>query len=360
MAINIYDTYTMLEAVKIMPPRSTFLRDRYFPTAAEDIFETENVMIDYEDEAGNHLAPVVLPHVGGIPMAREGYETEIINPPTIAPKMGISADQIARRTPGENVIGGLSPQERSAKYLNGDLKKMTAAIDATEEYMAAQCLQNNGYVLKQYADKYGSNTEYVEKTLRFYNGNSNPAVYNGQTKWDAQGADIIGDIAAMADALTKRGLPASDMIVGSDVADVILQDATILKLLDNRRFILAREVNPKEQPDGSTLIAEINAKGHNVRIFSYTREYQEGSTISPYIGAKNVVVTAPGCGRTAYGAVTQIEDESSGDDFVTYAAKRVPQVIVDRNANSRELIVRSKPVVMPKVRNPYISWQALT
>ena len=36
--INIYQTQTMIAALQLMPPRPTFLRDRYFPTSEKDIF----------------------------------------------------------------------------------------------------------------------------------------------------------------------------------------------------------------------------------------------------------------------------------------------------------------------------------
>ncbi len=357
MAINLYDTYTMMEAVKLMPPRSTFLRDRYFPTSPQDIFETNSIIADYNDAASNLLAPVVLPEVGGIPMGREGYSSQVIEPPTIAPKIGLSAAQLAKRMAGEGVVGGMSPQERAAAYLASDLQKLTDAIDAQEEYMAAQVLQNNGYTLSQYGDKYGSVTEKVDYSIKFYTEQSNPAVHTINTKWDQSGADPVSDIADMAEINTKKGLPATDLVVGSDAADELLGNADVLKLLDNRRFILAKEVNPEENSDGSVLLAVLNVKGHMVNIFSYTREYKSGSTTAPFVNAKNVIMCYPGLGRTAYGAVTQMDEN---ENFETYAAKRVPQVLADRFANTRELVVRAKPIVMPKVRNCFVCAQAVT
>ena len=66
-----------------------------------------------------------------------------------------------------------------------------------------------------------------------------------------------------------------------------------------------------------------------------------------------VVVTAAGMGRTAYGAIVQIE-EGTGD-YVTYAQKRVPHIITNSHDNTRTLIQQSRPIVLPKVRNAAIS-----
>lgn len=355
--MNIYETLTMLEAVKRIPVKGTFLRDRYFPTAPEDIFESKKVVIDYEDEEKNRLAPFVLPHVGGIPVAREGYTTDTIEPPTVAPKRSLSIDQLDGRMAGENIVGGLSPAERAAKYLASDIRYLNDRIDAAEEYMAGQVLTANEYTLGQFADKYGT-TEKVDYKLKFYTEQSNPAVHTISTKWDQNGADPIGDIAAMAEVLLRRGLPASDLIVGSAVADALLSNSKVLDLLDNRRYILADEVKPEELANGAVFLLKLNAKGHMVNVFSYTREYYNGSANVPFIGAKQAVITAPGMGRTLYGAVTQIDHETR--DYETYAAKRVPQILVDEESGTKSIIMRAKPVLLPKVRNSAIVAQATT
>ena len=58
MPINIYQTQTILAALPLMRNKPTFLRDRYFPTSDSDIFVTEDVLVEYMDEAKRVLAPV--------------------------------------------------------------------------------------------------------------------------------------------------------------------------------------------------------------------------------------------------------------------------------------------------------------
>lgn len=356
MALNLYDTHSMLRLQEVVPPKSTFLRDRYFTTASEDIFPSEDVLVDFKDEAGASLAPVVLPDKGGIPVSRGGYETHRFTPPLVAPSRVLTGAQLQKRQAGEAVFSNITPQEREAKVLAQDLKDLNDLIDNREEYMAAQTLLNNGYTLKQYADKYGS-SEYIEMEIKFYTENANPAVYVPSAVWSPNSTAIISDLAAMAQMLTKRGLPATDVIVGSAVADVLLSNDMILKLLDNRRFILAQEVNPQEQANGAVLIAVLNCKGHMLNIFSYTREYKDETTgnSTPYIPADHVVVSAPGMGRTAYGAITQLENEN----FVTYAASRVPRTLLDKHANTKEIIQQARPLTIPKVKNAAISADVL-
>ena len=78
MAIDIYKTQTMLAAVEQMKPATAFLRDRYFPHSAGDIFPGEEVLVEFKDSTGRRMAPVVLPRKGSISVEREGYSTSSV------------------------------------------------------------------------------------------------------------------------------------------------------------------------------------------------------------------------------------------------------------------------------------------
>lgn len=349
MAINLYDTRTMLAAKEVFAPKATFLRDRYFPTSDADIFETKKVNIDYKDEQNNKIAPAVLPGVGGIPADRRGYETHEFEPPTFAPERPLTEDHLFTRQAGEVIGGSQSPAQREAAILAEDLSDLGRMIDLREEQMAAKTLLNNAYTIKQYADKLG--TQSIDKEIVFYTEASNPAVYTS-AGWSSSSTNIISDIAAMADSLTKRGLPATDVVVAGDVADVMLGNSEIQNLLDIRRYELG-QVKPEELPNGAVLIAVLNVKGHIMNIFSYSMSYvdESGSTVD-YIPSGSVIVTAPACGRTAYGCVAQIENGDT--EYSYYAGRRVPQVVVDHYNNTKTLILRSKGLVIPNVKNPFV------
>ena len=58
MAIDIYQTQTMIAAMQLMPKHPTFLRDRYFETSDADMFVTEDVLVEYKDEKSRKMAPL--------------------------------------------------------------------------------------------------------------------------------------------------------------------------------------------------------------------------------------------------------------------------------------------------------------
>ena len=349
MGINLYDTRTMLAAKEVFAPKASFLRDRYFPTSDADIFDTKKVNIDYKDEQNNRIAPAVLPGTGGIPVDRRGYETHEFEPPTFAPERALTEDRLFTRQAGEVIGGALSPAQREANILAEDLADLGHMIDLREEQMAAKTLLANGYTIKQYADKFG--TQSIDKTILFYSEESNPAVYTS-AGWTSSSTNIISDLAAMADSLTKRGLPATDVVVAGDVADVMLGNSEIQELLDIRRYELG-QVKPEKLPNGAVLIAVLNVKGHIMNVFSYTMSYtdESGSSVD-FIPSGSVVVTAPACGRTAYGCVAQIENGAT--EYSYYAGRRVPQVVVDHYNNTKTLILRSKGLAIPNVKNPFV------
>ena len=351
MAFNIYDTHTLLMAVESLSPVSSFLRDRYFPTnEATDVFSTTDVLVEYK--GGNKkLAPFVAPRKGGVTILRKGYTVDRYTPPRIAPKRALTIDDLTRKGFGEALFSKLTPAERQTALLLKDFDEMGESITRREEAMAAETLLTNGCVMKHIAD---DASEGEDMSIQFYKGSSNPAVYTPTTDWDKTGADILGDIFAVAEMLAAKGLPASDLLVSPDVGDAILHDETILKLLDNRNVNVGG-IDPQQLPAGVTKIARLNAKGHVVDVLQYSASYTDDEDKDcHFIPSGKAILTAPGCGRTLYGAVSQLEQ--SDGVFHTYAGRRIPKYYSDVPSNTREVYLTSRPLIIPNHKN---SWYVI-
>lgn len=350
MAFDIYSTHTLLMAVEQIAPLRTFLRDRYFPTNdASDIFATDDVLVEYKD-GSKKLAPFVSPRKGGITITREGFNMERYTPPFVAPRRVLTIDDLKKRGFGEALFSQLTPQQREAALLLKDADEMGEMISRREEAMAAETMLNNACIMKHYADDL---TKFDEKEIRFYSEASNQAIYTPAIEWDQAGANIIGDIAAMIRLLTSRGLPASELIVAPDVADTIINNAAIQKLLDIKNYNVG-SIDPTTIPAGAAVIGRINVHGRMIDIISYEETYEaDNGTVTQYIPAGKVVLTAPAAGRTLYGAVTQVEQYDG--QFHTYPAKRVPKYLASAEGNTRTLTVTSCPLLIPNQKNPWIS-----
>ena len=354
MALDIFSTHTMLAAVQEINPLHTFLRDRYFPTnESTDLFATEDVLVEYRD--GNKtLAPFVAPRKGGVTVLRKGYKMDRYTPPYIAPKRPMTADDLKKKGFGEALFSKLTPAQRQGALMMKDFEEMDAMIARREEAMAAETLLTNGCIMKHIADDVA---EGDEMEIRFYDGEANPAVFTPDTDWDKAGADILGDIYAVCEMLAERGLGHTDLIVAPNVGSAILDDEKIQKLLDNRNINIGG-VDPAVLPEGVTKIARLNCKGHVVDVLQYSESYtgDDGKNVN-YITAGKAIVTAPGCGRTLYGAVTQVEQADG--EFHTYAGKRVPKYLANAEGNTRSLTISSRPLLIPNHKNPFIAADVL-
>lgn len=351
MPIDIYKTKTMLAAIKQMKPVTSFLRDRYFLNGAGDNFPTEEVLVEYKDATGKKMAPVVLPRKGSISVERDGYSTHKMVPPLVAPERPLTIDDLNQKQMGENLFSDRTPAQRQAEILAQDLVDFDEMHTMREEYIAAKCMFENGYVLRQYADKYGEG-EYVEYEMRFYDGDSNPAVYIPGVKWDGSTSDKMADLYQMIRMLTTKGNRASEVLLGVDAADALMSDAKIKELLDLNNYNIG-SINPMQLPQGAARLGILNVKGRNIDLLMYDETYvdEETGKDTPYIPAKSICMTAPGSGRLLRGAVSQIEQTDG--QWHTYMGARIPRYWAEKDA--RELRVASRPLLIPRTKNPFIT-----
>lgn len=348
MAFNFYETHNLLMAVEQLHPPTTFLKDRYFPTnGASDIFSTNDVLVEYRDGT-KRVAPFVAPRKGGVTMLRSSYEVQRFEPPRVAPRRILTIDDLSKRGMGEALLSQHTPEMRQRALILKDAQELSEMITRREEAMAAEVMQTNACVMKHIADDVDV---YDEKYIKFFSENTNPAQYTPSGSWAKDYGGVVADLGAMARLLTSRGLGATDLIVGADVADAVLANTEIQRLLDLKNYELGR-IDPSVLGNGATHIATLNAKGRLINIICYDEEYTEGSETKPYIDPKSVILTAPGAGRTLYGAVSQVEQ---GDGlFHTYTGKRIPKYLSNAEGDTRTLTLTSCPLMIPNNKNPFI------
>lgn len=356
MAINIYDTVSMAGVVRELPQLYTFFKDRYFG-APPTLFTSEKVIVDYDDGDGNIMAPFVIPRAGSVPIMREGYTTNEIIPANIAPSRPLSIDDITKRMAGENIVSNVTPEQRERVLLADDLKMLDNAITRREEWMCVNTMLDNACTMKHIGDKKGKG---IDLTAQYYDG-TNDGVFTADTKWAVGTASARGTwydgVCKQIDSLTAAGRQVTDLVVGSEVASMILSDPWIKDMLDNKRIELG-EINPQWQPAGVTRLGAINFDGVMLEIFCYKGTYQEREekngkfikTVVPYFPAKGALLAAPNTGKLLYGAVTQVEQ-----DEMTYTrtGTRIPKHNVDKEHDARETILKSRPIAAPIMKSPW-------
>jgi len=346
--IDIFDTYYMAGVVQEIVPPATFFRDRYFPTDAADIFAADKVLVEYM-EGDRRLAPFVVQRAGDIPVGRKGYEVHEFEPPFIAPSRLLTLDDLRKRGFGEALFAGSTPAQRAAALQLRDLTDLDLRITRREEWMAAQTMINNGCSAVAYID---NATAGVPFDIYYYDtGGSNPALYTVAEEWDDTGGDFFSDVEAMCADLAERGLPVTDLVVGTAVGQFIMSNEKVAKILDNRRMEFGR-LAPEVRVPGVSWLGRLNFGGFDLDIFVVRETYvDDNGTTQYYFPTKSAMVTAPNCGHMMYAQVTQIEPD---DQYHSFAMKRVPKFVVDRDKDTRKLRLASRPLAAPKQKAPWM------
>ena len=349
--IDFFKTYVLKAIVEEQVPAVGFFRDRYFPTGAADIFKADKVLTEYKD-GDRKMAAFVAPRVGDIPVERGGYAIHEYQPAYIAPSRILTLDDLDKRGFGEALFSDLDARARAAKIMAKDLVDLDERIARREEWMAVQTIINNGCTMQEYID---DNTVGGTNIIKFYDGVTSDHIYTIASGhyWGGASGDVYGDVLAMCRKLSRRGLPATDLVLGADAYDGFLADSKIKDMMDKRVGFNDTVVNEElTKYDGVTFVGTFNFGGFRLSVFVADETYVDNSNNTQnYFPAKSAMVSAPGCGHMMYGQITQIDYGST--EYSTYAAKRVPKTVIDQDNDKRKIRLGTRPLAAPHNKSPY-------
>lgn len=346
--LNFFDTYMLMAITEEIVPQQTFIKDRYFPTGEDDIFASDKVLTEYM-KGDRKMAAFVSPRAGDIPMERQGYEIHEYEPAYIAPSRLLTVDELNKRGFGEALYANSTPAQRAARLLLRDQTEMDRRIVRREEWMCAQTMINNACTMQSYID---DKTTGEKLYVKFFDSASDHA-YTVAAKWTTWPI-IKSDVIAMCRKLSYRGLPAEDLVIGSDVASAMLEIDAVQKLLDKNSGINTGAINEQlTKYDGVVFMGRLNFGGFWLNVFCVDETYvDENNTVKKYFPETSAMVTAPGCGHLMYGQVTQIDYGST--EFTTHTGIRIPKFSIDQDKDQRKLRLASRPLAAPHNYCPYI------
>ncbi len=338
----IRETYKLVKTVKKMYPVVQFLKDRYFPDGA--VYYSEKALIEFKKK-GRKIAPFVIPLVNGIVMEKDGYRTDIVDAPYIAPKRVITAKELEQKAFGESPESGRSPEQRENELESEFIDDNRISILRRHEKMCADILLTGQVIMKHYAtaEDAAKGENYDFKYLRFYEGEfKNKYKFTKKFK-DMTTAEKIQEFYKMATVLRKRGVRATDIVMTSDVSMLLMSDKDFLEFY-NKAKVNIGEINPTELPDGVVSNGSININGVVMTLFTYDEIYEdldgEEKAILP---AGTIAFLQPNMGTTVYAQVTFY----TKDGFKSYAEKIVPRLVGDEKSNMAEVQAFSRPVMYP-------------
>jgi hypothetical protein len=330
MAIDIFDTRKMIRMLDEAKPAHTFLRDRYFSNV--ETFTTAKLDIDIR-QGKRRIAPFVHPKIGGKNVESRGYRTETFEAPEVSPEMLTTAEDLLKRSAGENVYGATDPNTRAARKLGEDLAELDEIITRREEVMCAEALFKGQVTVK--GDGY-------DEVIKYWPTDVNDAPYTAlgaADRWSADTSDPLSDFRLYRRGIIqKSGVTPTDALLGTDAIEALLANASFTKKLDNRRIDLGI-IDPSILPDGVTYWGYL--KDSALDLWSYDEWYidEADGEEKPMVPAKEVLIGSPRVRTTmAYGCVLDVEKGS-------FALPRVPLSWTQRKPTSgRVAQIKSRPL----------------
>ena len=335
MSIDIYSTRAQLAAIELMPPEYSFLYDTF--CADMGAVEDDKAIYDFKKGA-REMAPVVHKGTGGVLMGRTGFETREIGFCTIAPERIVDMADITGRAFGEQILGGMTPDQRSRKLLAQDLRDMRMAIQRRREWMARQVLLTGKLEVFQYTNEGREKTASMVADYGFTNK------FVPDTLWNASGAKIDDDMRAIFD-IVYEGMGAVDLIVmAPDVASALLNNSEYMKTYDLSNAKMG-EINTRYRGQGVRFIG-YNSDG--VEMYSFSGKFvDDDGTVKPIMPKGTLIAGARGILKAPHGPVTQMEGSGDSARHVTYIKKEVPKRIAPEGADAIKNRLTSRPTIVP-------------
>jgi hypothetical protein len=337
--ISIYDPRTMGKLVERMPKVQTFIKSTFFRNV--ETFDTQKIDVDFK-KGNRQLAPFVHKKIGGVTIDNEGYETNTYEPPLVAPNKITTVDDILKRTPGESLYGGKSPNQRAVEKMQRDFTELDEMITRREEWMCCQALFTGKIPI---LDKDGKELQ-AEIDFQF----TNKVTLSGANAWNKKTGGKIKQLKEWRKQVQKTGFVNCNIcIMGDEALEAFIMDEEVQKLLDVERYDLA-VIKPRELPNGVTYIGTIQGEG--IDIYSYNEWFLDNWTDKdkpenkPLVPTNAVALLSTEANYSMYYGGVGVVDES-GKTIAVVEGSRIPEQWVERRPPRRFLQLNSAPLCVP-------------
>lgn len=337
--ISIYDPRTMGKLVERMPKVQTFIKSTFFRNV--ETFDTQKIDVDFK-KGNRQLAPFVHKKIGGVTIDNEGYETNTYEPPLVAPNKITTVDDILKRTPGESLYGGKSPNQRAVEKMQRDFTELDEMITRREEWMCCQALFTGKIPI---LDKDGKELQ-AEIDFQF----TNKVILSGADAWNKKTGGKIKQLKEWRKQVQKTGFVNCNIcIMGDEALEAFIMDEEVQKLLDVERYDLA-VIKPRELPNGVTYIGTIQGEGMD--IYSYNEWFLDNWTNKdkpenkPLVPTNAVALLSTEANYSMYYGGVGVVDES-GKTIAVVEGSRIPEQWVERRPPRRFLQLNSAPLCVP-------------
>lgn len=338
MAIDMFETRTMLSVLEQLYPARTFLRDTFFRNVRT--FDTNKVDIDIvqgKRRIGAYVGPKGESHISD----RNGFTVLTYEPVDVSEKRPIKPEDLRVRLPGEVIYSSSeTPMTRQARLISEDLSELDDMITRREEQQASSALFNGSITFR-------NSNEKVTFPIR-----DSHKITSMTNYWDQDGGTPIDDLRDWRQLIAQHSGLSADIVIGGSAA--------IRAMINNPQIdsekggalsdvkIIRGEITPQNLPGGVTywgLMPEVGAD-----IYSYDEWYydEDSETEVPMVPVNKILI---GCTQARmdrlYGLVDSVE--------IAGAVARFPDSWVEHEPSVRYLKLSSKPLLVPHQVDSFIT-----
>lgn len=337
MPLDFKDTYNLARATEQIKPSAHFLLDTFF--GEKGTVNTSEYIVVESRKKDRKLAPFVTRGARGVNQKLEGSTIAVYKPPKMAPKVPITPDMIETRAFGESVISTRTPAERAERLQAEALADLKNMVANRKNKMAADILTTGKCVIEGYADD--ANKLQVLDTVD-YGWQQN---IKTEKAWTDASAPIYKSLYNMSLQIQEAaGIVPNVIVMGKNVYQYMLDNDELRKYLDtpNRDNLTMLNFAPHfTQP-------QVQYNGYipalNVALYTYAETYtNDAGELVPFVPEDGLIFGVDKIGSQQFGAVTLLENK----EFLTYAMEEVPYQLADQQAQTLELAMFSRCLLVP-------------
>jgi hypothetical protein len=336
MAVNAWDTYSLIELIESRKGPQNYFTRRYFNEIMT--FASEEVHFD-EVLGERRMAPFVSPVVEGRVMRVRGSTMKSFRPAYVKPKFAVRPTEVLKRRPGESFGGSLSPAQRFELAKAQALMDQDEMIDNRVEWMIMEILKNGTLTV--------SGDDYPTSVVDYGRSAGNTITLVGTELWS--------NIASHPyDSLEAANTAAMNADHGGPVTDVYMNGTTYA--------VLKNHADSK----GTNGLLDTNLRGSNTTInrdpmmisdemepfvvgttgiftlYIDPRQYEnDAGSIVPYLTDGQVLMTSAAVrGVQGYGAIM--------DNDMLAAVRSFPKLWKNEDPSVTYAMTQSAPLPIAK------------
>ena len=274
----------------------------FFRTPAENFYNSETVEVDVE-RSGEDIAIAIQdlsvgPRMNGWNL----YTNKEFTAPIYEEAFALNAWDLIKREAGQDPFQSPDFQGNATARAFSQFRKIEAKIRRAIEEQASQVLQTGTVTLKDANGNAIYTIDYKPKTVTHFP--------TAGTAWGVAGADPIGDLLSLSEAIRDDGQGDPDTIImGSNAWEKFIANSDVQLRFDNRRIELGTIAPMRPDGNGGNYRGTIEIGNYKLDVWTYGGRYKdpETGTITPYVNTGKVIMMISGSRYDAtFGAIPRL------------------------------------------------------